>query len=371
VRAFVTATLNYIIRIGLPLLDTILIFGSFELVKAWWIRYLREGSDFIPSLVDVALPGFTLIFLLAATVAGIYDNKYKPLKTFIAGLAGIVIMLAAYSLLPEKYRFSRGVILFGGMTACMLITGFRWLLVKWKIVEDNDENNGKEKALIVGSPEEYKKVFELLTHSGRSEKVLGRIAPGDHKEEALATVSELLTVTETAPVSEIVFCEGQLTFAAIIKLIQQLPSDIRVRIHSRKSGSIVGSDSKDTSGESLSIDGHFNLAHPYQARMKRIVDVCVALFILITFPVQLIIHKASIVKQAILVLSAKKTWIGYNRNHNTLPFLPPAVLSSAGQKNKTSEPDDKTAFNIDMLYAKEYDWRHDVKVIIRNFAKLG
>jgi lipopolysaccharide/colanic/teichoic acid biosynthesis glycosyltransferase len=54
------------------------------------------------------------------------------------------------------------------------------------------------------------------------------------------------------------------------------------------SHSIIGSDSKATTGEVVTADGYFQLAQPYQKRMKRIVDIAFALFFLISFPYQLI-----------------------------------------------------------------------------------
>lgn len=50
---------------------------------------------------------------------------------------------------------------------------------------------------------------------------------------------------------EIIFCEGELTFKQIIDRIKELPSAISFKIHSKGSASIVGSSSKNTSGNVL------------------------------------------------------------------------------------------------------------------------
>lgn len=47
---------------------------------------------------------------------------------------------------------------------------------------------------------------------------------------------------------EIIFCEGELSYQQIIDSMIELPAGISIKIHSRASGSIVGSSSKNTSG---------------------------------------------------------------------------------------------------------------------------
>ena len=175
-RAALSAIFNLIIKLGLPVLDIIVIFFSFRLVNAAWVYYAREGRGFIPELVNISLPGFTVVFIISATLAGIYDNKYKPLKALLASLTAVVVMLAVYSLLPEKFRFSRAVILLGGFTATIFILLLRWLLVKFNMVEVDDELMRHKKTIIVGATDEYQRVLQLLGEADMADRVLGRVA---------------------------------------------------------------------------------------------------------------------------------------------------------------------------------------------------
>lgn len=371
-RATLAAAGNFFKTIGLPAFDALIIFGSFQLVNSSWVYFVREGEGFIPKLVNISLPGFTMVFLLAATFAGMYDNKYKPLKAFYAALVAIIIMLAVYSLLPEKYRFSRGVILLGGLTALLFITIFRWLLLRWKVVEVPDEVKRRQQSFVVASPHEFKQVQQLLKHAGYEENAMARIAVNGNREDAIGSIDQLPALLESAQLREIIFCEGTLSFGDIIKLLQQLPPHTNARFHAQKSSSIAGSDSKNAPGESFSVEGNYSLADPYQRRMKRVLDILFSIFILLTFPLHLLAAGAGVVKDAVLVLIGRKTWVGYALKNKSLPPLCKGVLATNGHHLKNTPPfSEKNLQNIDTWYAKTYDWPQDLKLIVKHYPRLG
>ncbi len=66
---------------------------------------------------------------------------------------------------------------------------------------------------------------------------------------------------------------------------------IKVKIHASGSHSIVGSDSKENSGEAVSDENGINLADPYYRRLKRLQDVTIAILALVSFPVHLFVIK--------------------------------------------------------------------------------
>jgi GT2 family glycosyltransferase len=375
IRAFFSWLGSFLVKIGLPILDAILIYLALSLSEKLWVQYVREGAGFIPVLVSYALPGFTLVFLSAASLAGIYDKKYKPLKAFTAAAIAIIAMLVVYSLLPEHYRFSRGVILTGGFTAALFVVFSRVLLVKSGWIEKvADENNRLAQSIIVGNEEEYNDCIQLMQRSGLEEKVLGRIKVGNDKEEAIGTLDQLQTLLTDLNIKEVIFCRGELNFAATIDLIQQLPQNISFRFHTHSSNSIIGSDSKNTSGEAVSAEGNFCIADPYQKRMKRICDVAASLLLIITFPIHLILIKNGFqsISNALKVLFAQKTWVSYSIKSTSLPKIKEGILSPNGyplQLKQILQP--SHLMKADAAYAKDYRWMYDVKLIISNYRRLG
>jgi hypothetical protein len=149
---------------------------------------------------------------------------------------------------------------------------------------------------------------------------------------------------------------------------------INFRFHAKKSLCIVGSDSKTATGETLTAEGSFLLSNLYQQRMKRMLDVWIALIMLASFPVQfLFIDKAKTALQnAWLIIIGKRTWIGYSSFQNTLPLIPSGVLTPSGYPTNTSFPVTNNVLKkADILYAREYDWMQDLKIIFSNYRYLG
>lgn len=371
-RAIFSTFLKLIVSIGMPLLDAVIIFASFELVTYAWIFYVREGHGFADDLLNISLPGFATVFIVTAWLAGIYDSRYRPARAIYAALIAITVTLAIYSLLPEKFRFSRGIILGGGLTALIFMALLRWFLLQWGVAEDDDETKKHHQTIVVATEAEYLEINELMKKSGRHERLIGRIAVNEDKQGALGTLADLRNLIESISIREIIFCKGFLSYSKIIDVIQQLPASISIRFHATGSESIVGSDSKDALGEHVSADGSFQLSHPYQKRIKKVMDVGLSLFILFTFPVQIFLGGFRVIQNALMVLGGRRTWIGYTKKDRSLPLLLQGILSTTGLPvDQKEHHKDESIDYIDYWYAKNYNWKHDLKIILKNYSQLG
>jgi lipopolysaccharide/colanic/teichoic acid biosynthesis glycosyltransferase len=106
--------------------------------------------------------------------------------------------------------------------------------------------------------------------------------------------------------------------------------------------------------------------------MKRLLDISVSLFILFTFPVHILLIKPKSLRNAATVLTGRKTWISYCHPKNWLPDLQPGILTTTGSPVKFPHPSSRETANlIDHWYAKNYDWTQDLKIIIKNYKRLG
>lgn len=372
-RAAMTTFAQFIRKAGLPLMDAGLILLAFWLVKSGWNLYIRRDIHYEPQLLWIAFPAYTLFFLLAAYYAGLYDKWYKWTGLVRSMLIATVLLLAAYSLLPEQYRFSRGIILFGAVLAFIFISLLRVLLLSAGILRRRNGKKGQA-ILVAGTRGEYGEAVAVLKQAGMGETVLGRIAPEENESDSIGTLPQLPKLAATIPFKEIIFCAGTLSYARIIGILPMLPSTLTARIHARGSGSMVGSRSKDRAGDFFSIENGFALHQPYNRRLKRLTDVAVSVLLLLTFPVHVfgVQRPLSFFRNCFAVLFAKKTWIGYSLPVKSLPPLRPAVIGTHGRPLPAAEQlPGESLERMDHWYARDYDPVDDLKRIRRAYRLLG
>lgn len=213
-----------------------------------------------------------------------------------------------------------------------------------------------------------------MKEAGLQEKVLGRVAVDEKDNTAIGYWKQLKKINDAVPFKEIICCEGKLPFSQIIGIFQYLPQGVHIKFHVSGSRSIVGSNSKNRSGESVSVENGFNLANPYNKRIKRLIDIFISFFALITFPLQLLIVKKPFLffANCFSVLFAKKTWIGYAVQEKKLPHLRPGVLACNGiVASSVQQLTTESLQMLDYWYARDWEASAEIKLLWKMYRRLG
>jgi O-antigen biosynthesis protein len=373
-RASVSLFGRAVKKIGLPVIDALLVMASLLGVYFVWSYYVRPDVVWVPHLLRFALPVFTLIFLGIGALAGLYSRWYAPRRIITALCLAIVAVLAAYSLLPEGWRFSRGIVLFGGIISGSLIVLLRSILGRLGFMDAYTEIGIKDSIIVAGSESDFESIKEIYMRHHVADNILGRLSIGGKAEGALMPLDTWLQAPGLLPANQIIFSISNELPLSKVSLQLSPQKGISYKFYFRGSSSIVGSEGSEERGETLSGNVHYRLGEPPAISQKKITDVLVAMLLLCTFPVHLFFVKSfpGLIKNIFEVLRGKKTWIGYTGKGDGLPNLLPGVIAVNGlPHNLNSQLNNETRHLLDARYALDYYYWLDLSLIRKNYRMLG
>ncbi|MEJ7911643.1 MAG: glycosyltransferase [Chitinophagaceae bacterium] len=373
-RALISGTAKFVAWIGLPVIDAAIILLSFWFTKLVWTTYIRTDIVYSEQLIMLALPAFTLVYLTVGYYAGLYNKYYRHTDLWRSTLIATMALLAAYAMLPEQYRFSRGILIFGVVLSFVFIRLIRSFMLGTGMLQHRAEKSDQPYILIAGTGNEAKEVTALLQEQTPEQTVIGRIGNEEAAASPVGTMKNVCATARSLNARELVIVTGSMSSKEAINNLQVLNGCVRVRFHAGGSHSIVGSDSGGSSGEVLSAEPRYSLANPHHRRLKRLIDVLSALFFLATIPLHVFFVRAPFrfIVHCFQVLLATRTWIGYSGQRAPLPSIRSGILTSNGftrEQAKNLPPD--TAFIVDEHYAKDYRPNQDLTTIYQNYRRLG
>ncbi len=363
-RGFLTVLANLFSSSYLFIIDALLSFGGICLITRYWEDMIKYTDNYYPGqFMFIVVPTYILIWILSTFLNGGYDKPFRISNIFRGIFFGTLAIAAVYAFLPNEWRFSRAIIILGAIwtAAEMLITRTSYHLIKYQSL--SIESSDDKKALLVGKEEECLRAEKLLLQAGAESEVVSFVNDQNNLPQ-LATVYDI---------NEIIFCSRDLTFSQIINNISLCGNKIDYKILNPGSEAFVGSNSKNTAGDLYSVNHNLNLAKAANQRKKRLFDVISSLCFVVLLPVNLFIIKnfGGFVSNWLAVASGKKTWVGYAQSGTgNLPVIKTGVITTTTSYDGL-QLDAGTLSKIDLLYARHYSVSDDVKLIWKNYRKLG
>jgi GT2 family glycosyltransferase len=362
-----------------PALDAAIIFAGMYFIKDLWatLRF-HDPLYFKDSLLYFNYPLYIFIWLFTVYLRGGYDKNGRVRHLISGIIIGSLVISAVYGFLPSHLRASRMLIVFGTFWAILSTLGLRSILAfirKGHFVIDEPKNN---KLIIIGEPIESKRVLELLYSARVDVNMIGIVSPYDGEvdyESYLGSVEQLKEIVGIYAANEIIFCGKDLSSEKIIYWMSELGPEINYKIVPEQSGSIIGSNSKDSAGDLYTIDINFRISSSIQRRNKRVLDIVISLLILLFSPLIIWFWKpfGGILVNAFSVLIGKKSWVGYNPSDpqmRNLPKLRPAVMNPIDALPYSPESP-QTIHRINLFYAKDYQPANDWDIIWKALKKMG
>ena len=237
---------NIYLKYLLPIFDAVAITLGFVLIIPIW-ENIKFGKLYnYPDKFWFVIPSFLILFLTSIYFSGGYRIPSRIINVLKGLASGVIISLVIYSLLPLELRFSRAVIVLGGLSSIVLILIIRIIFALSGMRHVKNPFAKPRKAVIVCNESELEKIEHLMTNIESGINICGRVSitKGDLGSKVLGNIDQLLEIIRINRIDEIVFSSKELSASDIIGFMHSL-SEHGVSIKIAPSGEklLIGSNS--------------------------------------------------------------------------------------------------------------------------------
>lgn len=363
---------NIIRSLMRPAADAVLLGGAFLGMTALWERYYFQSVDYFNhDFVVRNMVLYVVVSIFIYLILGKYHKRFSRWRTIkIVGVA-LVALLVVYSLLPATIRFSRAVLLFGGLI------GGGVVFAKDLFLERIRRRAG-DRSLRVAVVGEEAVSHDLLALLDRRENVtfVGFISTSaaDLSNEVVGRFTEIEDIVRFHQIDELIFDQSQTDAADLLRAMSVVGRDCQFKLYTPTSGSVVGSFSKEIPGQIETFDVDYAISSPYHQMIKRFVDIALSVFAIIGLVILWPMNNFSshYFKNIFQVIVGKKTWVGYfdtKESETALPILKSSVLSLSVNNEYQLSAIQKMKLNF--IYAREYNPWTDVQSFFNQLNKLA
>ena len=261
-------------KILLPVTDFVLIYVIFRLTASIWgpVKF-GNGYHFPDIFPDIIIAVYGVILVLATAFLSGYKIPSKSINAVKGLITGTIIVLVFYALLPDDMRFSRAIILFGGLASLIAIPLWRFLIsLPFPGIADNPFSRSQS-TVIVGDEDNYQNIIKLIGSSNNGNRVAGRVSidKDDMTGKVLGNIGQLKEVIRINKIKEVIFTTGRITAAQIIDSMHLISdSNVNIRIASSGEKYLLGSRYVNQ-GEELITIGNMSAGKKIKSWLKNLI----------------------------------------------------------------------------------------------------
>ncbi len=376
-RGFLALLMSFLRSVVVPLVDFVLIYGGLLAMAFYWGAHkFGSAGDYPDTFLYMLIPLFVLLWLLTTYYSGGYDKPVKLWPVLRGSIAGSLLVLIIYALLPETYRFSRLTVIFGVLWAPFIMISWRFLMHLSGLKAFRLGPAQNKRIVVVGDKEEAERVAELIGQTSINPAFVALVSPEkteSDKMKVLGTLDQLEEIVRIHKLTEVIFCARNLSAAQIIDQMSRLQKmHLEFKIAPPESLFIIGSNSINTSRDIYLLDLD-SINKQSNRRFKRLFDFWASLMLILLYPLHFFIfrHPLRYLKNLLLVLFGRRTMVGFDplpgNEKARLPLLKPGILHPSDALAQVPGP--KDLVRINMLYAREYSVATDFNILLRGLKK--
>ncbi|MEN9523670.1 MAG: hypothetical protein RL065_2047 [Bacteroidota bacterium] len=372
IKGFTAFIQNIFGKLLMPIFDAIMIFSGLFFIKSFWESNIITADNFKypDTFTFVVIPSYLIIWLVCCYFAGVYDKPLKYIRVFRGVLIGSIFISTIYAFLPDWIRFSRAIILLGSAYTLASMLASRQIISL--LYPQKNIQSPFKKIVAIGSISESDRVHQLILKLNINHEWIGVIHPKTDTYETnyLSNISNLPEIINLFKVNEIIFCARDISAQQIIYWMTTIQSNVDFKIVGEEGMSIVGSNSKDTSGDLYAMDFSFSIATPFGIRNKMLIDYFISIGLIIGMPFWFLFlnKRLKLISSILPVLLRKKTWMGYNDDSTMkLPSILTPVFEISDAVSETLN--NATVQHLRFVYAKNYTVAEDVRLLLKCISK--
>lgn len=376
--------------LAIVILDMLIVSGTILIGE-----YIRKKSLF--TFPDYAYPWTffipSAIVFISMLLHGVYTEFKLSVSRSITAVFTAFVVIAAIVSFEKDFAFSRMIILISGGLSLIVIPGWRLILRLLGFGEKTNRTTlfGK-RTLIVGVEQSGQELLKKLrARAGGGYSVVGFV-DSDRKRigekildvEIVGSIDTIGKIIEEQHISEIIFSSDAVSYSTILNVIaNNRKRYVNFRLVPNNLEVIIGKSSIDQLNEIPFIDIEYNIGKLRNRFVKRVFDIIVSIFLLISFSPFVYFKRlftskpevgiSKVVLQMPQVFIGKKSIVGYfsvenvNVTRNIFRGKPGVTGLIHIQNNGTLSAEEKEQF--DLYYAKNQTLLLDVEIIVKSLQQ--